>query len=318
MKKPRPQITGLLNQNGAAVLSFRAARNVLYGSHNHKTAVEKNALAASLLVAAILLGSGMAIVIRFLEGYSAFQIVFLRSAIVVSVLLPILTFRGSRFWDVARPRLLFLRGLLGSIGQTLTVMAVLSLPLATFQALSFSRAFMVVALGVLVLGEIVTWRRWAAVALGFVGVLIVVDPLTAYNSAAFYALGGTFAFACALLLTKVLLKSESRGTLMLWNAGTHFTVSLIPALLTWSQPTGWDPLLFLALGAIILVVQPISLQAFRLGEISALAPIDYLRILTGAASGFFVFGEKPGASFWVGALVIIGANVWIQRQNAQS
>ena len=311
----REQVT----QSAAAGLTLRAARgarNALHGSQSlDKSTVERNALAATLLAVAILLGSGMAVCIRLLETFSAFQIVFLRSVVVISVLLPILLSRGVRFWRTQQPGMLLCRGIAGSAGQTLTVLAVLSLPLATVQALSFTKAFMVVGLSILFLGEAVSWRRWAAIVAGFVGVVIVVDPRAEYDPAVLFALSGTLAFAGALVLAKMLLKGESRGTLMIWNAGTQFVISLVPALLTWKQLGPTDMVLFLSLGALVLVVQPISLQAFRLGEMSALAPVDYLRLLTGATMGFLFFGEVPGPTLWIGAAIIIGANLWIQGHN---
>lgn len=296
--------------------AVRSARNALHGSHSlNKSAVERNTLAATLLTVAILLGSGMAVCIRLLESYSAFQIVFMRSVVVLGLLVPLLFLRGVKFWQVQQPGMLIIRGLEGTVGQTLTVLAVLSLPLATVQALSFTKAFMILGLSVLFLGELVSWRRWVAVVIGFIGVVIVVDPTAEYDPAVLFALGGTFSFAGALLLTKVLLKEESRGSLMVWNAGTQFAVSAVPAVLTWQALSGMDALVILCLGLMVLVVQPISLQAFRLGEMSALAPIDYLRLLTGVATGYFIFGEVPGTSLWIGGAVIIGANLWIQNQS---
>lgn len=282
------------------------------------SAVDRNAMAVGLLTLAILLGSGMSVCVKLLGAYPAIQIVFIRSVLVIAMLVPILVMRRVRFWRAQRPGLLFVRGLLGSSGQLFTVLALHALPLADAQALSFTRSFMVVGLSVLILGEVVTWQRWCAVALGFVGVLIVANPTADLNGAVFYALAGTLSFAGALIMSKMLLQSESRGTLMVWNAGVQCGVSCLPAILLWQTPAGSDYLVFLCMGILVLLVQPISLQAFRLGEMSALAPVEYLRILTGGAVGFLVFSEIPGPSLWVGAAIIIAANVWIQRQNRRA
>lgn len=322
MNKLLEPLRWLLSRGFAGGVTVRAANAAKHAFGYHHGAdlstVEKNALAAGLLTVAIFLGSGMALSIKTLSDYPAIQLVFTRSALVVGALLPILLWKGVRFWRVRQPGLLILRGLLASSGQVFTVLAVFELPLADVQALSFSRAFMVVGLGVILLGEVVTWRRWTAVALGFLGVLIVANPTATLNVAVLYALAGTLSFAGSLVVAKMLLASESRGTLMIWNASVQFCVSIVPAMLLWKQPTGWDPLIFVAMAALVLVVQPISLQAFRLGEISALAPVDYLRILTGAVVGFVFFAEVPGSSLWFGAALIIAANIWIQRENRRA
>ena len=273
-----------------------------------------NSFAAMLLLLAICLGSGMAILIRFLgEGYSVFQIVFVRSAIMLCVLVPFITRLGVTAWQTSQPLLVLLRGVSATAGQVLGVLAIIHLPLATVQALSFSRSFILVALGTLILGEIVTWRRWIAVIVGFVGVMIVLQPGPTMNWAGLYALGSTAVFTISIICAKILLRTHQRSTLMTYNATTQAVLMIVPALIVWQNPASGDWLLFLGMGALALCVQPLSLQAFKVGDVSALAPVEYFRLLTAGAAGFFVFAEVPSATLWLGAAIIIGANVQNMR-----
>ncbi|MEM9989020.1 MAG: DMT family transporter [Pseudomonadota bacterium] len=276
--------------------------------------VGDNSFAAILLLLAICLGSGMAVLIRFLgEGYSVFQIVFIRSAIMLCVLIPFIMRLGMAAWKTSQPLLVLLRGATATMGQVLGVLAIIHLPLATVQALSFSRSFILVALGALILGEIVTWRRWVAVVVGFFGVMIVLQPGPTMNWAGLYALGSTGAFTISIICAKILLRTHSRSTLMTYNASMQAILMVVPAILVWQAPMGGDWLYFLGMGTLALCVQPLSLQAFKVGDVSALAPVEYFRLLTAAAVGFFIFAEVPSTTLWLGALVIIGANMQTMR-----
>lgn len=272
--------------------------------------LDDNIRASALLLLGISIASGMAVLIRFLgDAYSPIQLVFVRSGFLLLVLLPVLVRTGLGTLRTNRPVLMLLRGFLGFLGQVLAVLAILNLPLAEAQAIGFTKGFIVAMFGMTLLKEDVTFLRWGAIGLGFLGVIVVVNPSNGINWAALYALGSAACFAVNTIIMKVLVATHTRQSLMTYSALLQFLFACIPMAFLWQQPTGIDWVWFAGMGVIALIVQPINLTAYRLGDVSALAPVDFCRLLTSAAIGFLVFGEVPEAVFWLGALLIVVANL---------
>lgn len=279
-------------------------------SLDQDTPLDRNLRASALLLLGIAIASGMAVLIRFLgDAYSPVQLVFVRSGFLLLVLLPLLLRTGLRALRTNRPGLMLLRGLLGFVGQVLAVLAILNLPLAEAQAIGFTKGFIVAMFGMVLLKEDVTLLRWGAICLGFLGVVLVVNPNNGINWAALYALGSASCFAINTIIMKVLVATHTRHALMTYSALLQFLFACIPTLFLWQQPAGSDWIWFAGMGVIALIVQPINLTAYRLGDVSALAPVDFCRLLTSAAIGFLVFGEVPELVFWFGALLIVAANL---------
>ena len=150
---------------------------------------DRNIRASLLLLCGISIASGMAVCIRFLgDDFSPFQIVFVRSCVMLSVLLPLLLRTGLSILHTDRPWMILTRAVSGFTGQIFGVIAIINLPLAEVQALSFSRAFMVALLSLIFLNEIITRLRWFAIFLGFVGVVIIANPQSGLNVFALFVL----------------------------------------------------------------------------------------------------------------------------------
>lgn len=271
---------------------------------------DRNVRASAIVLFAIAIASWMAVLIRFLgDTYSPFQLVFVRSAFMLSVLLPLLLRSGYDVLRTNRPGIMLLRGILGFCGQVFAVLAILNLPLAEAQAIGFTKGFIVALLGMALLKEDVTWVRWAAIGLGFLGVLLVVNPGSGINWAALYALGSAACFAVNTIIMKVLVATHSRQALMTYSALLQFVFATIPTFFIWQHPSGVDWIWFAGMGLIALIVQPLNLTAYRMGDVSALAPVDFCRLLTSAAIGFLIFAEVPDLIFWLGAAFIVAANL---------
>lgn len=272
--------------------------------------LDLNLRASVLLLLGISIASVMAVLIRFLgDVYSPVQLVFVRSGFLLLILLPMLVRTGIRTLRTNRPGLMLVRGLLGFMGQVFAVLAILNLPLAEAQAIGFTKGFIVAMLGMLLLKEDVTLLRWGAISLGFLGVIVVVNPTNGVNWAALYALGSASCFAINTIIMKVLVATHTRHALMTYSALLQFVFASVPTVFLWQQPIGIDWVWFVGMGAIALIVQPINLTAYRMGDVSALAPVDFCRLLTSAAIGYAIFGEVPEVIFWFGALLIVAANL---------
>ena len=205
------------------------------------------------------------------------------------------------------------RALSGFMGQIFGVLAIINLPLAEVQAIGFTRAFLVSLLGLLFLQEALSKLRWSAIAIGFAGTLIIVQPQSGLNPFAIFALANAFCFSISTILVKMLLTTHSRQTMMTHAALLQCVFASIPTLFVFQMPAPGDWIWFMLMGGIALCVQPLMLAAYRIGEVSRLAPVDFTRLLVAALIGFFVFREVPTLWFWIGAALIVFANVLVLR-----
>lgn len=232
----------------------------------------------------------------------------------LSVLLPLLLRTGVSILRTDRPLMILTRAVSGFAGQIFAVLAIINLPLAEVQALSFTRAFMVALLSLFFLQEVITKVRWFAIFLGFAGVMIIAEPQTGLNGFALLALASAFCFSINTILIKILLATHSRQTLMTHAALFQFLFASIPTLFVFRMPQNGDWVWFVLMGAIALCVQPLNLAAYRMGDVSRLAPVEFLRLITATLIGFLVFHEVPSLMFWAGAVLIIGANLLVMNR----
>jgi drug/metabolite transporter (DMT)-like permease len=270
----------------------------------------RNGRAAAFYLVGVLISTAMLWMIKTLgQDYGPFQIMLARGGVMAAVLAPFALMRRSVPRVSGTPLKLAGRSLLAFGGQAMGIAAIAALPLAQAQSLSFTKGFIVLALAVMVLGERVGLRRWGAMALGMVGVLIILQPNQGLDPASFLALGSAACFAASTIVVKELTREADRLTLMFWGAVGQSALALPLALLWWVVPGTEDLVIMLCLGLVAIVLQAVMLTAWRLGDVSVLAPLDYLRLITGTVLGFLAFGEVPGPAVFVGAALIIAANL---------
>jgi drug/metabolite transporter (DMT)-like permease len=295
----------------------------------NNTSATDNKKASLLFLIGLVISTAMVWMIKTLgQDYSPFQIVLARNIVTAACLLPFFVFRfvksggmidiGAHLNPNASPWKLVIRSLLAFGGQAFGIAAIVSLPLAQSQALSFTKGFIVLALAVTVLREDVGVRRWVAMGLGFIGVLIAVQPGAGFDPAAFYAIASAVCFAFATIVMKQLTGGTDNLTLMTWGSLAQAGLALPFALMWWVAPTTTDWLIMLCLGLVAILIQNVMLSAYRLGDVSVLSPLDYLRVVTGAILGFLAFGEVPTLATIIGAVLIIVANVVASQQSGQS
>ncbi len=208
------------------------------------------------------------------------------------------------------------RALSGFTGQIFGVLAIINLPLAEAQTYGFTRAFMVALLSLIFLQEAITKLRWFAIAMGFAGIVIIAQPQSGLSAFAVYALASAFCFSISTILVKVLVATHSRQTLMTHAALFQCLLASIPTFFDFQMPQSGDLIWFVLMGVIALCVQPLNLAAYRMGEVSRLAPVDFTRLIIATLIGFFVFQEVPDYMFWVGAVLIVGANLLVLNQKS--
>jgi len=214
-------------------------------------------------------------------------------------------------WRTPRPWFQALRGLVLAIEMALFVAAVKYIHLADLHAIAASAPLMVVALSVPLLGEAVGWRRWSAVAIGFVGVLIIVRPgFQELNEGALLTLGGTVLWALYQIMLRVVGRHDSAGTTALWSAVMGTLASAVVVPFVWEPPTATGWLLLAAVALVGGVAHTVYSRAFVLAPAAAVQPFNYLLIVFSGTWGFLVFDHLPDRWTVAGAAVIVTAGLY--------
>lgn len=228
-------------------------------------------------------------------------------------------FKSNRFW------LNILRGFLIGGASLCFFAAVKYMPIADALAIFFVEPFILTALSALILGEKVGWRRWAAIGLGFIGALIVIQPSFArFGFIAFLPLGTASLFAVYMLLNRSLGVHDG-PMVMQYLAGIGGTVMIALAMgigsvvgitdLAPSWPAnGLSLSLVLLLGFLAAVGHGLVVLAFQKAPASLLAPFQYLEIISAVLIGYLVFSDVPSASKWVGIAIIVASGLFIFRR----
>lgn len=202
------------------------------------------------------------------------------------------------------------------IGSSVCMMsAVLLMPLDEATALSFTTPLFTVIGAILFLGEKAGPRRWAALVIGFAGMLVILRPgIEIFNWAALLILISAVTFAGVVLCGKVLIRTDSPEMLVAYLAMISVPLSFIPALPYWQWPTV-EQLLVLVMIAFCSNMNMYGIaKALQNGDASATQPYDFLRLPTMAGIGWLVFGETSDLFTWIGAVIIFSSTIYITRR----
>ncbi len=276
-----------------------------------------NIRGALWVVAAGALFSVMAAVVKILGNrLDSFQIAFFRALFGLAAVLPFVWQEGLPRLRTRRPGMHLLRGVMGVSAMLCGFYAITHLPLADAVSLSFTRPLFLVPLAVLFLGERVRARRWAATAVGFLGVVVMLRPTGAIEPAAFVALAGALLVAGVSVLLKKLAATETPATILFYFGVISSTVALGPALYVWIAPTLGELLLLMLVGALAAAAQSFMIRAFAVAEATAVAPFDYVRILYAGLIGYALFAEVPDRWTVLGATIVAASTLYIARREA--
>lgn len=251
-------------------------------------------------------------------AYGVAQIIFLGRlftlVLVLAVALPaggLRQFRTRRLWrHIART--------VASVLTMATFFWALSLmPLANVVALTFAAPLIMTVLSVVMLGENVEPRRWVAIGVGFLGVLIMLRPAGDFDWAALIPLACALFYALSIIVSRQLTATESINNLLLWVSGGAilFTAPFMP--LEWKTPDLFELGIFAFTGLASGVGQFLMLRAFRYGEVSLLAPLEYTALIWAAVLGYLIWDEVPGWPIWLGAPIVAGCSLYIARHETR-
>ncbi len=270
-----------------------------------------------LLMSAVLF-TGMSTLVKFLGSrYAALEVAFFRSLTGLIFILPFLFRAGGVGFKTQRLRMHLLRGLCGTGGMMCGFYALVHLPLADANAISFSRALFLVPMAFLFVGEVAGWRRGLATIVGFAGVLVVVRPSGTMDPAAAVALLGAALVAGAVICVKLLSRTDGPTTLLFYSSLIGLTITTIPAVLQWTTPTFSDMGLLLLMGLFGVSAHTCFIRAYSIGDVVALAPIDYMRLIFAGTAGYVFFANVPDQFTILGAVIIVLSTLYITLREAR-
>jgi len=274
--------------------------------------------AALLMLGSTMAFGLMAVAIRYATRYVPTQeVAFFRNAFGLLALLPMLLRPGHAPLKTQQLPRYFVRSAIGLGSMLCAFWALGHLPLAQAVSLSYSTPLFVTIAAVLWLGETVRVRRWAAVVVGFIGVLVIVRPGTAgFTAGSLVAVGAAVLSSLVAIQIKQLTRIDSADTVVLYTYVFWVPLSLIPAVFVWVWPTGMAWLWLLATGVLGTIGQLLWTRALRLGEVSALTPISFLQLPLVTLFGWLLFSETVDRWTIIGAGIILAANAYIAHREA--
>jgi drug/metabolite transporter (DMT)-like permease len=216
-----------------------------------------------------------------------------------------------------QPGLQIFRGLLLALEICVMVGAFVLLGLSESHAIFTSYPLLIAALSGPVLGEAVGWRRWIAIGIGFVGILIILRPgFAVFSPAALVPLASAFLFALYGLLTRYAAREDRAATSFFWTGVTGAVAMTAVGIWFWEPMTGGDWIWMGILCVTGATGHWLLIKAYEAAEASAVQPFAYLQLVFATAIGMTLFGERPGINVFIGAAIVVAAGLftlWRER-----
>ena len=247
------------------------------------------------------------------QGVATVELAFYRFAFgLPPLLLWVAATRNFGVWRTGRPLAHLWRAAVGLTTLLLAFSALAWLPLAEATTIGFAAPLFAVLLSALLLGEKVGPHRWSAVAIGFVGMLVVMRPEARHLPAPGLALAGLAAFTAGIVTITIrqIGRTEATQTTVLWFSLTSIlaTGAVMPFVAAAHDGTTW--LLLLAIGAIGGTSQICLTASLRYAPVAAVAPFDYVQLLWSVLLGWMIFGQQPLSTTWIGAAIIMASGLY--------
>jgi drug/metabolite transporter (DMT)-like permease len=281
-------------------------------------------MAIALKVLSVMVFVAMSTLIKMAGELPTGQISFYRSLFAILPIIAVFAWRRQllKSFQTRHPFNHVARGVVGVVGMWFSFYGLTRLPLPEAVTINYAQPLIVVALSAIFLGELVRVYRWSAVAVGFVGVVIVSWPnLTLFSSPEGFgqkqALGAVALLAAALvsgvamLLVRRLVKTESSATIVLYFSVTATVLSLVTLPLGWPSLSERQLACLTAAGICGGVAQILLTESYRHAGMSVIAPFEYTSMILAIAAGYFVFGDIPTAYTIIGGAIVVAAGLFI-------
>lgn len=261
----------------------------------------------------------MAISVRELHhAMDTFEILFLRSAVSLLIMLAILPRYGGRALRTQRFGLHLVRNVLHFAGQYAWVFAISALPLATVFAIEFTMPVWTAVLATFILGERLNRGRVVMLVMGLAGIFVILRPgFQHVPPAAFVMLAGSFAYASTMIATKRLAGHDTVFAVLFYMAAIQLPLALLFVLPVWVTPGLAELPWIIAVGATGLSAHMCLTRAFRIADATLVAPFDFLRLPLIAVVGMLLYNEPPQLAVFLGAAVIFTGTYYSVRRESR-
>jgi len=261
----------------------------------------------------------MAAMIRLASSeLHAFEIAFFRNLFGLAFALPLLLHHGFGILKTDKQHVYIGRCLIGIVSMLCGFYAIVHLPLAKAVTISYSTPLFVTILAVLFLGEIVRARRWAAVGVGFLGVMVIMRPgADTFDAITLVALTAAVLSAIVAVSIKVLSRTEKPDAIVLWTTLLWVPMALVPALFVWTGPSGWTWVWVIGAGFFGTAGHMFWTRALKRGDASMLTSISFVQVPFVAVLAWWLFDEAVTAWTAAGAAIIFVATAYIAQREAR-
>ena len=254
-----------------------------------------------------------------MAGYHTTQIVFFRYLFGLLPVSIVVMYDGLGALRTNRPFVHIFRGVLMFTALSLFFRGLRDVPLAEGIAVAFSAPLFVTALSVPVLGERVGWQRWAAVLLGFAGMLVMLRPGTgAFRADSLFIIASAFCFASVMLFTRRISRTETNASMYAYSTITAMLCTLPFLSFTWITPEGAHLWRFVVLGMVGGTASFFMIVAYRNAPAAVNAPFDYTALIWSALWGWIVWQEAPDPIVWFGAATVVAAGLYITYRETRA
>jgi drug/metabolite transporter (DMT)-like permease len=267
---------------------------------------------AFMLAAVFLFGLNSAVGKWLVAKYPVGEFMLIRSTLTLILLSPFIWHAGrAAFANAPRPGLQLLRIVFSAVEVAMFFWAISYLPLADTTTFYLAGPIYVTALSVLLLRERVGWRRWTAVLIGFVGVVIALRPSSSsLTLPALIALSGSVIYALLMITTRALRETNDIALMTTYFIGAvAFGAATVP--FGWVTPAPLDILVLCGVAGANILAQFCVIRSLKLASASVVVPYQYTLIIWSVVFGWQMFGELPDAYTIGGAVIIVAAGLYI-------
>lgn len=282
-------------------------------SETHERPAENKTAAILLLMATtVLFASGDAIAKLAVSTLHPIQMLFLRCVFVVGITVPYALWKiGPSVFHSDHPKTQTFRGLAVLGSSFLFVSGLSHLPLADASAINFVWPLLITVLSVFILKEKVGIRRWAATAVGFCGMLLIIRPGTgAFQIAALFPLGAALLWSFAAVVTRSVSARDRAATTLVWTSLVMLAGSGLLIPFFWRPMTGQEWLLMGIIGCTSVIGHSVLVFAYERANASFLAPFAYVQLVWATLLGYLVFGSLPDRWIAAGATLIVASGIY--------
>lgn len=271
----------------------------------------------------------MAALIKANDNVPPGQLVFFRSCFAIMPIVIFLAYRGELIEGLKtkRPFGHLWRGLIGVAGLSFNFIALTKLPLPESTAINYTMPLLIIVFSAVFFHEKIRLYRWSAVLIGFVGVAIILWPrlsvfvdggtMTDASLGAVAALLSSICGACAMLMIRALVLTERSATIALYFSLTCTLLSCLTIPFGWAALDPGQTATLVAAGIAGGIAQVLMTESYRHAEVSVVAPFEYTSLLLSIGIGFVFFHDIPTINMLFGAVLMIGAGIFIIYRERQ-